>query len=1115
MQHKFLSLLAAMTLTASVLPASGAVTSVLAEDEPVKVTGVSDVKWQGNYGEGVGTYPTRAINQITLEFNKPVSGDLAKEDFTVTDTERSDTMEVVGVSVSGNKVVLDTYANSTAGVLADLGGLDYRRNNYSMEVTSSKDIVSEDGSVAAKAGDVFTLTQDNVTNIASDNFEPLILTSEKTGNNIYVQYALPENYSADKAYPMLIHYTGGGQQYREAADDIAKGRNLNTDIYGTDNFGVELDIDFTPKTFTVNAPEDTIVVSVQSIANKAKQPEGYDASADANQVVHYFEDNFAVDDDRVYALGNSQGGVILSKAIYEEPELYAGYMPCNTSIYMGAKKASEDNPDDPIYQATLEYVKSFVSNNVGVYFNAGHNDPTGSWLDDQLPYTLFRKEYAANGYSEDEINELVKFKTYEDADFNAVGSYYYHGATGLACMNQDAISWLYRQRRGAADSIVSVVDTKDETLPTVYAYDKSMTMDEYTENVYTSPIFLVYPDHALTEGGASNLLRELGLADKVDEIAAKAYVINPIGDAYDDDDDAAFLSLLDQFTAMGMNTKLIGIGNGATFVNQKAAQKDWSIAGILTVGGEAGEAPKYPVPVYVSDSDEAVAEAYKKTNDTANDDFSNTFVGKDETLAQAFTNAWDKVFDANGRVGNITGTWYTMKPSQERPYEYYSYLDSAKLGLTRNVVTDQDFDGDGINNLWYEYIPESVKNAEAGTVPMVLMLHGNTNDPRTQATTSGWPKIAAREGIILVEPEWQGSTIAGKQWDAYTEDDSTSEDNDLIDLVELLKKKYPQIDPERIYVEGLSRGAVNSIDLGITHSDVFAAVGAHSAGTMENFYDGLMQKVEADAETIDTPLYFVAGNRDQFLPLTAKGEKGSVFMAVQIYEKLNGIDVTSFDELTNSDPYFGMKFDSYGEITNAGSQKMYGGLMTGTTGQDISLNAIADWGHWNYEPVAEEMWKFFRQHTLNENAPAKDYTIIGGNGSTWKKGTKDAFLEVDAPKDKFTGVLVDDKAVPKDGYTVSGNTVITFIEKYLNSLSVGKHDVEITFTDGSAKGGFAIADADKKPTEPKNNGTTKNNTSKSETPKTGVTFHAGLFGSLAAAGTAVAVCAWFALKKRK
>ena len=60
------------------------------------------------------------------------------------------------------------------------------------------------------------------------------------------------------------------------------------------------------------------------------------------------------------------------------------------------------------------------------------------------------------------------------------------------------------------------------------------------------------------------------------------------------------------------NLKIIGIGAGATFVNNVVAKYAFAVAGILTYGGtvDAGVKSSMPVPAYVHAADAAVGRMY-------------------------------------------------------------------------------------------------------------------------------------------------------------------------------------------------------------------------------------------------------------------------------------------------------------------------------------------------------------------------------------------------------------------------------------------------------------------------------------------------------------------------
>lgn len=571
-------------------------------------------------------------------------------------------------------------------------------------------------------------------------------------------------------------------------------------------------------------------------------------------------------------------------------------------------------------------------------------------------------------------------------------------------------------------SLVSAqdIDVKATSLDNVYVYNVSSKMNEYTEAATSKPTYIIYPDEAVDLQKADKLLDTIGIKDHLDKYATSAYIVNPGEDGYTQEENNDYLNVVDTCIGASMNTKVIGIGSGADFVNQYVSQKDWMLAGIMTYGGtQKAVTPKYSVPVYISNGVENSEEPYIKANKTdktisngniteyysSTNKFEKVVINtKDETIDEAFDNAWKYVFSNNGRFGNITGTFYTMKDSQERPFEYTTFFMAEKYGFTRNVVKE-DLDGDGVKSLWYEYNTKVTSNAEKGTIPLVIMLHGNGNDPRTQIETSGWAEVAAENNIMLVEPEWQGSTIGGYAYDPMTNDDSSTDDNDIITLVNKLKEKYPQIDASRIYIEGLSRGSRNSLHIGLVHPEVFAGLGVHSGGINAEFVDGLGEYVNKNASQYDMPVYMVIGTKDVFnyLPCGTNSGGASIQVALQYYQKLNDLPVTTE---FRSDEYYGVQLENYHSVDNFGSLVIKSGTLTNAKGVSISLNAIENFGHWNYEPTATEMWNFFKQYSRDIKTGE---IIVAGNNEESKNPETNDKNQNEQPAKPVTSVKTGDE----------------------------------------------------------------------------------------------------------
>ena len=353
-----------------------------------------------------------------------------------------------------------------------------------------------------------------------------------------------------------------------------------------------------------------------------------------------------------------------------------------------------------------------------------------------------------------------------------------------------------------------------------------------------TPFYLIYPDAQLDEAQSLNLVKELGIDKQAQEFSIGIAVVNPVGATYNNDlDFKAYTAMLDSLRAFA-NLKVIGIGNGATFVNQVIANRGGEVAGILSINGKAGKAVAgaAPVPAFIVGKNAAnVAKPYIANNKvqlTGKERQMQIYTNAEEpllrvvvssattqTLGEIFNDAWDTLLKKNYRFNNYRHTWYEgQKYGQYGVYELEPFLNLDDLKVKRNIVVNEDRYGQ-TKTLWYEYIPEGVMSAEKGSVPLVLLLHGNNNDPRTQADTSGWIQLAAKEKIFVAELEWQGKP-------GYAAMGHDGIENTVL----MILQKYPQLDASRIYTEGLSAGAMTSTAIGIKKSHLFAAIGAMSGG---------------------------------------------------------------------------------------------------------------------------------------------------------------------------------------------------------------------------------------------------------------------------------------------
>ena len=121
------------------------------------------------------------------------------------------------------------------------------------------------------------------------------------------------------------------------------------------------------------------------------------------------------------------------------------------------------------------------------------------------------------------------------------------------------------------------------------------------------------------------------------------------------------------------------------------------------------------------------------------------------------------------------------------------------------------------------YKPDSY-NAQQPTA-LVMSLHGFADWPMHHMRVTGWNRIADQEGFIVVYPMGTGFPL---RWNAHSEiEEDGSPNKDIIFLQALIAEMQDSynIDPYRVYVNGLSNGAGMSYLLACSLGSQIRAVG--------------------------------------------------------------------------------------------------------------------------------------------------------------------------------------------------------------------------------------------------------------------------------------------------
>lgn len=121
------------------------------------------------------------------------------------------------------------------------------------------------------------------------------------------------------------------------------------------------------------------------------------------------------------------------------------------------------------------------------------------------------------------------------------------------------------------------------------------------------------------------------------------------------------------------------------------------------------------------------------------------------------------------------------------------------------------------------YVPSSYDSSRP--TPLVISLHGGGAWPGHQRDTSGWNRLAESQGFIVVYPAGSG---APRAWSVDHGTGLLDDVGFISELIDTLEADY-NIDPARIYANGLSNGGGMAFVLSCTLSDRIAAVGMVAA----------------------------------------------------------------------------------------------------------------------------------------------------------------------------------------------------------------------------------------------------------------------------------------------
>jgi poly(hydroxyalkanoate) depolymerase family esterase len=189
-----------------------------------------------------------------------------------------------------------------------------------------------------------------------------------------------------------------------------------------------------------------------------------------------------------------------------------------------------------------------------------------------------------------------------------------------------------------------------------------------------------------------------------------------------------------------------------------------------------------------------------------------------ETLQRAFGNAATAAGDmADAALSHL---FASHRPQAEAPA-------ADAVPATRGHLVDGRCTLDGQARDYRLYVPHG---HEGRALPLVVMLHGCTQNPDDFAAGTGMNELADEQGFFVLYPAQSAEANAHGCWNWFEQTHQQRDAGEPALLAAMTQSVIAAhgIDAGRVYVAGMSAGGAMADVLAAAYPDIFAAVGVHS-----------------------------------------------------------------------------------------------------------------------------------------------------------------------------------------------------------------------------------------------------------------------------------------------
>ena len=128
------------------------------------------------------------------------------------------------------------------------------------------------------------------------------------------------------------------------------------------------------------------------------------------------------------------------------------------------------------------------------------------------------------------------------------------------------------------------------------------------------------------------------------------------------------------------------------------------------------------------------------------------------------------------------------------------------------------------------YVPTGFTGTAGQPRPLVVMLHGCTQNPDDFAVGTGMNERAREQGFCVLYPEQSQDANPQRCWNWFKHNHQrrgSGEPALIASMTQAIMKEH-DIDPHRVFIAGLSAGGAMAAIVADAYPEIFAAVGVHS-----------------------------------------------------------------------------------------------------------------------------------------------------------------------------------------------------------------------------------------------------------------------------------------------